>query len=192
MSQVAASGFRVVLREAFDTMPKRTQRIAGLGFVVVALTWVLGVWYFMVGGIQSMESELMTLQKSHNTLQMMQMKYDLATVQIEEAERRLGKHKGVAPSAFLEQAAVASNVQDQLTGINERDQETVGSLKQTRYTVNLKMAPIQNTMDFLYAIEESGFMAIETLDVRSKFFSGEKRLTSKIDLISYASLEAKP
>ena len=182
MSQVAASGFRVVLREAFDTMPKRTQRIAGLGFVVVALTWVLGVWYFMVGGIQSMESELMTLEKSYNTLQMMQMKYDLATVQIEEAEQRLGKHKGVAPSAFLEQAAVASNVQDQLTGINERDQETVGSLKQTRYTVNLKMAPIQNTMDFLYAIEESGFMAIETLDVRSKFFSGEKRLTSKIDL----------
>jgi hypothetical protein len=146
----------------------------------------------MVGGVQAMEADLISQQKSFNNLQIMQAKFDFANAQILEAEGRLGRHKGVAPSAFLEEAASKSGVQEQLTGINERDQEVQGTLKQTRYTVNLKMAPVQNTMSFLYAVEDSGFMSIETLDIRSKFFSGEKRLTSKIDLIAYASTEVQP
>lgn len=192
MSKVAASGVNARLREAFETMPKRTQRIAALGFVVVALTWILGIWYFCVGGVQSLEDELVRHQKSYNNLMMMQSQFEFANQQIKEAEVRLGKHKGVAPSAFLEQAASEAGVKEQLTGINERDAETVGTLKQTRYTVNLKMAPVQNTMNFLHAVEDSGFISIETLDLRSKFFSGEKRLTAKIDLIAYASVEGAP
>lgn len=192
MSKVAASGVGARVRETFESMPRRTQRIAMLGFVVFSLTWVLGIWYFLVGGVQSLEQELMTHQKSYNNLMMMQSQFDFASQQIEEAEARLGKHKGVAPSAFLEKAASEAGVQEQLTGINERDAETVGKLKQTRYTVNLKMAPVQNTMNFLHAVEDSGFISIETLDLRSKFFSGEKRLTAKIDLIAYATVEGAP
>jgi len=192
MSQVAASGLRASIREVFETMPKRTQRIAILGFLTMALVWVLGVWYFMVGGIQNLGADLQSRQKAFNNLQVMQAKFDFANQQIQEAETRLGKHKGVAPSAFLERAANEAGVKEQLTGINERDSEVVGTLKQTRYKVTLKMAPMPDTMNFLHAVEDSGFMAIETIDITSKFFSGEKRLTSSIELIAYASTEASP
>ena len=77
-----------------------------------------------------------------------------------------------------------------MTAIKEGDSEVVGSLKQTRYQVVVKMAPVADTMNFLHAIEDSGFMAIETLEITSKFFSGEKRLTSRVDLIAYATTGA--
>jgi hypothetical protein len=192
MSQVAASGFRASVNEVFTSLPKRTQRIAMFGFVTGALAWVLVIWFVFLGSVQSLEGDLRSRQKGLNNLKVMQAKFDFASLQIREAEERLSKHKGVAPSAFLEQAANEAGVKDQLTGIDERDSEVIGTLKQTRYKITLKQAPLADTMNFLYAVEESGFMAIETVDISAKFHSGEKRLTSSIELIAYATTGGMP
>ena len=189
MSQVTTGGVRGRIRDFFDSIPKRTQRMAVLLCVLIGFVYVLVFAYFSVGGLRSMEEDLLDRQSRFNRLRLMQAKFLKANQQIQDAEGRLGQHKGIAPSAFLEQAANQAGVKDQLERIDERDAEVVGTLKQTRYQVTLKMAPVQSTMNFLYAVEDSGFLAVESVDIRSKFFSGEKRLTATVDLIAYASVE---
>ena len=83
MSQVATGGVRAAIREVFDTMPKRTRRIAMLGFITLSFAWILGVWYLTVGGVQSLEADLMKRQKDFNNLKVMQAQFDFANQQIQ-------------------------------------------------------------------------------------------------------------
>ena len=187
MSGAAASGIRAAIRERFDSLPKRTQVLLMVGSVVLAMGWVFFLWFFLGGTLTETEQLMTSRNTSLHNLQTLQSRFDDATQRIAAAEERLGKNEGVAPSAFLEKAARDIGWSDELSGITDRDSEMMGSLKQPRYQVVVKKAPIKQVMDFIYVIEESGFMALENVELTTAFAGGERRLNARIDLIAYAA-----
>jgi len=188
---VSGGGIRGAIRQQFDSLPTRTRILGAVMVVLLGLVWIVGVFVFVTGSLDSKAADLETESRKLRDLRTLETRFLTANKQIAEAEERLAKNSGVAPTAFLEKTAKEAGIFDQVTSINAEGSEVIGSLKQTRVRVDLRAAPVQGTLEFIHDIESSGFMSVESTNMRTKFLSGEKKLTTTIELIAYASEKEK-
>lgn len=189
MATPTVGELRANLREQYDALPPSSKRLLALLLGLMAVLWVVGLSWWIWGGLAAQAEELERQEKNLRNLKKLNGLYQDAVVAIEAAEQRLSAAGNQPPSAFLEEKAVESGVKEQLKTIQEQGTDVVGSLQQTRYRVQLDRAPYEGTVKFLYAIETAGFLAVEGATMKANDRRGEISLTTTVDLVAYAPAE---
>ncbi|TVQ92897.1 MAG: hypothetical protein EA397_05800 [Deltaproteobacteria bacterium] len=173
------------LRQQFDSLPARSKYMLMFLLVLIAVTWMGGLWWWTSSTLSAQAGQLTSQQNNLLMYQNKQLEYIQATQLITQAEERLAQLGRQNPSSYIEQRVTQHDVRDALRGIERMGTEKQGNIQETRYRVSLERAPLAPTTEFLFDIENSGFLGTESVTIRTNFVQGERLLSVTLDLIAY-------
>lgn len=173
------------LRQQFDGLPARSRYMLLFLLILLGVTWMGGLWWMTSTSLEGQVEDFERRKRTLRDLQTLQVQYIQANQLIEQAEQRLAELGRQNPSSYIEQRVTQHDVRDALRSIERLGTETRGNIQETRYRVSLERAPLAPTMEFVYDIENSGFLGTESANVRTSFVQGERLLNLTLDLIAY-------
>ncbi|MFK7927237.1 MAG: hypothetical protein AB8H79_03565 [Myxococcota bacterium] len=171
-------------RAQIERLPPRSRNLLGILLILLGIVWMAGLWWYTSTDLAGQEEDLAGRNKTLQQLQLKQVQYKRAEEMIASAEQRLGAQKQV-PSSYIETKASEHGVREMLRSIDRLASETRGSLKETRYRVQIQKAPLKGTLALVHDIETAGFMVTENVSYKRQFVKGERMMTSTIDLVAY-------
>lgn len=140
--------------EALSTRDRRLlTAMASFGMIA----FVTLFWYFLSGILDDRASRVIEAKKRLAVVQDLEQEYQKAAQQISSAESRLGAYTGQPFAAHAEKIAANNAVTEGLRAVQEAGSETVGSIRQTHYKVELKGISYGDANNFLYELETSGY-----------------------------------
>lgn len=172
------------VRAQVEALPPRSRVMLGVLMVLLGLTWMGGLWWWTSGSLAAQAEALSSEQRTLKNIQLLQVKYKQAEEKINQAEARLGS-KTQNASTFIEQKANQIGIRPMLSSIDKLGTETRGKLKETRFRVTVRKAPVRGVHQFIHDIETSGFLVVEQVEYKNVFGREERTLNATIDLVSY-------
>lgn len=175
-----SDGITAAIRNQYEAMSPRDRRLlAGLaGFF--ALVFCLLLYFVLSGALDDKASRVRAQKDALELIQVAAAEYNDAAQRIEAAEARLRRYQGQNFKPFVEQEASKLGVQ--MGPITDQGSEVLGSVKQTTFKVELKKMELEVCLDFLHALETSGY----PLHVEMAKF---KRITSREEKLINLTLE---
>lgn len=145
-----------VERQLESLSPRDRKLLVGL-VVVLCFIFVGMLWWSLYGVLEEKASRVRSAKTKLETIQVLQAEYLEADGEIERQESRLSEYKGKRVSAYIEEVASSRGVLEQLRSVNEAGTEQVGTIKQSKYRIELKRIDYQAAFGFIYELETSGF-----------------------------------
>lgn len=179
-----ASNLVTGVRQQVEALPRRSRILLGVLLVLIGVTWMGGLWWWTSSSLALQAEQLASEQRTLKNIQLLQVKYKQAEEQITAAEARLGKNT-LNPSTYIEQKANQIGIRAMLSSIDKLGTETRGNLKETRYRLTVRKAPIQGVHEFIHDIEAAGFLVIEQVEYKNVFSRAERTLNATVDLVAY-------
>lgn len=176
------------LQNAFDGLAPRERRMIALLTALLAIVACGGMYFVLSGALEDVASRVKQQKDSLEVLQVAAAQYDEAVQRIDAAEERLAEYKDQRFKPFVEQEASKLGVE--LGPITDQGDEAVGTVKQTTFKVELKRLQLETALDFLYALETSGY----PLSVQNARFKRLKRgedilITLTLEVVAYSLVE---
>ncbi len=163
----------------------RTLLLGLVGFMMIVATGLL--FFVLRSQLDNKAAQVLAAKNDLQTLTVMQEAYLSAAVEAKQTEARLRKHKSQAVDAFIEKIASDTDVRDVLSAVNQQSSEAMGNIRQTQHKVQLKKSSLEGVVNFIHALETSGFpLKIDNAHLKTVFFKGEKTLDLTLELTSYA------
>jgi type II secretory pathway component PulM len=156
-----------VERQLEALSPRDRRLLAGLvGFG--ALAFAFGVWWVLSGMLSEMGTRVRSSNEKLAQIMAMKAELDEANERLAAQEGRLAQFRSQPVGAWVERLAATHGVQNELRSVDETGREDEGALQQITYKVELKKAPYDPMLEFLYGLESSGYPAqIEVATIKS-------------------------
>jgi hypothetical protein len=178
------TGPMAFVERQLEALSARDRKLLVGLFVFGGVILIGGLWYFLHGILDDKASRVRDAKSRYAEMQVMQLEYRQAAATLAAQESRLRQYQKQPVTAYIEQVATKHGIVEQLRNVSQQGSETVGRLVQTRYSVDIKKAPQENLMRFLYELETSGFPAsVEQADFKVSFVKRDKFLDLSLDLV---------
>lgn len=187
----AGTGPMAFVERQMEALSPRDRKLL-IGLIAFGCVVFVGLLWWTLYGMLEDKASRVRLAKTHlEELQVVQGEFLAATSRIEAQEARLQEYKGKRVSAYIEEVASQRGVLEQLRSVNESGSELVGSIKQTKYRVELKKIDYEAAYGFIYELETSGFPTmINMAQLRAVKSREGKTLDVTLEITVYALAEA--
>lgn len=163
VAKIPTSGVVAFVERQLESLSPRDRKLL-IGLVVaLSLGFVVVLWTTLYSVLEDKASRVRSAKTKLEAMQMLEAEYLQAVQQIEQQEARLAQFKGKRVSAYIEEIASKRGVLEQLRSVNEAGSEEVGSIRQSRYRVELKRLGYEEAFGFIYELETSGFPTLVDL-----------------------------
>ncbi len=190
--ELAAGGLVGRIERQLETLSARDRRLLVGLFAFLGVVGVLILWWTLYGFLEDQASRVRDAKGKLEEVQVLQQEYLTAAAQADAQEARLRAYQGRPVSAYIEQIASEQEILEFLRAVNSQGSpETVGSIKQTSYSVDLQRVPdLDSLIRFLHELETGGYPAmVDTATFRTTVRRDEKTYNLKLDLIVYSLAE---
>lgn len=162
------TGLVAVVERQLETLSPRDRKLGGGLVAFLALLLVGGLWWTLSGILSDQAEHVRTSNEKLAQIQALQAEHTAAAETLASQETRIRQFADQPVGAWIERLAQENGVATELRAVNETSAETVGSLRQTHYKVELKAAQYDAMLDFLYALETGGYPArVENTTIRA-------------------------
>jgi hypothetical protein len=177
------SRIRTTIDAQADALSPKDSKLLG-GLLTVFLVAILGGGYMMISG--AIETKEAVLQSKLDTVEFLEVaaaELVAATDTIAASETRLEQYKNEGFKPFVEKIAKAKSIE--LNAVTDQGSESIGGVKQTKYKVSIKRVELSAVLDFILALETSGYpMRIENAHFKTVKASGEKVITLTLEVVA--------
>jgi len=189
MAAPMSNAIAAIERQLEQLSPRDRRLLMGLiSFFTVAGLVVL--WWTLAGLQADKESRVLAAKNDYLIVSELQAQFQDASERLDAQESRLGQYQGKRVSAHIEEIANNRDVRSSLKAVKESGSEVVGSIKQTRYNVDLKDLTYQDAVGFLYELETSGYpLSVETAHIRGKKTRDGKKVDVALELVGFSLAE---
>lgn len=178
-------GILTRVQNAFDGLAPRERRMIA-GLVGLLSIVICGGTYLLLSG--TLEDKAARVKQQKDALEVIQVaaaQYEAAAARVDASEERLKQYDGQRFKPFVE--SEASKLGIELGPITDQGSEVVGTVKQTAYKVELKRLELPTAVEFLYALETSGYpLAVQNARFKTMKTSEGKVLTITLEVMAYA------
>ncbi len=182
-----SKGLAGTIEAQLETLSPRDRRLlVGLmlfgGVVGVGL-----LWYLLYGVVSDRAARVRDAKAQLTEVLELQGEYVDAAAILRAQESRLRQHAGTPVTAFVERLAGEADLSAALKSVNERGKaESVGSLTQSTWSIDLAKAPLDALVEFLYEMETSGYpIAVQKADFKATGKAGARVIDLKLDVLVY-------
>ncbi|NCG19649.1 MAG: hypothetical protein GWP91_11635 [Rhodobacterales bacterium] len=170
--------------------PRDRKMLLGL-FSFGSVVFIGFFCYTLYGIIDDKAGQVRAAKAELATVQMLQSAAVAANQQLVDQETRLKQYQGKRLSAHVEELATKRGLNDQLRNVNETSIEVIGTMKQTRYKVELKGINYEDAIGFLYDLETSGYPAsVDLASFKATTVKREKKINLTLELIVFSLADA--
>lgn len=140
-----------------DSMSPRDRRLlVGLALAMIA-GFVILVWYVLSGQIDDRASRVMGAKRNLQVAHELDADGRAALLRIQAAEKRLAMYTGQPFAAYVEKVAANNGLSEALRAVTEVNAEMVGSIRQTRYRVEVRGVQYSSANSFIFELETNGY-----------------------------------
>ena len=168
-----------------DSLSPRDRKLLSAMAIFFGTVFVGGLWWFVLGLVADKNADL---ARKHDVLELLNVaaeQYRIAEETIAASEERLSQYQGEGFKPFVEKTAKQESVE--LGSVNSKSSETVGTVKSTLYKVELKKVDLGNALDFLNALETSGYpMRVENAHFKTVKVRGEKLINLSLEVVAFS------
>jgi type II secretory pathway component PulM len=169
------SGLTGFVERQLESLSPRDRRLLVGLIAVFTLVFIVAVWWTLSGILSRQAATVKAAKEKLGQMQQLQTEYQGAQETLKAQEGRLAQFKDEPVGAWVEKLAQEQNVIQQLRAVNETTSETVGGLTQTHFKVQLSRAEYDPMLDFLYALETSGYPAsVEVASIHASSLGKDK------------------
>ena len=171
--------------------PRDRKLLIGL-FVFMALIFCTFLWVSARSVLNDKASRVEAASDNLELLEAMAGEVSAADARVARGEKRMAQFANTALSAYVEQVARTTGVQEQLSGVNEQGTAEVdGAFRKSRYRVELRRVQLAGALGFIHELESAGYpLSIELARLKTVMDGPNKVVDLTLEIVAFQVQEA--
>ncbi len=179
------------INRQFESMSSRDRKLLAGMMIFFSSIFVLALLFTLNSWLDDRAATIAQQKDKYEMLLVLREQYAAAHDEVLVAQKTAEQYKGKTPSSFLEETASKVGIRDALTVSKQGAQDEAGSVKSTGYKIVLKRISLEESVNFLYDVETSGYpVSVDSAVFKTSKVRGEKVLTVTLDAMHYEIGEA--